>query len=104
MAQAGRDLTTLGSTLEHVTEVASADTRARARLVVASHAIDAADCRMLLTQLGLTPDPYDPHGPHRICVRCGREYDHPGIRRRDRFCSDRCYRGSTERASDPPGG
>ncbi|KQV10744.1 hypothetical protein [Kitasatospora sp. Root107] len=92
MAHASRDLTTLGNTLESVTEIATAATRARARLVVASHAQDAEDCRMLLTQLGLITAP---HGPHRICVRCGREYDHPGIRRRDRFCSDRCYHSSS---------
>jgi len=52
---AARDLLTLGETVEAVSAPIPTDVQARARLVVAAHARDGADCRMLLDLLGLTP-------------------------------------------------
>ncbi|MFE2722088.1 hypothetical protein [Kitasatospora sp. NPDC059327] len=83
-----------------MTEVAPASVRTRARLLVASRSHDREDCRALLQALGLdgedaeTPDPGQDTA--RICVHCGHAYHHPGVRRRDRFCSARCYRSSGE--------
>ncbi|MFI6449428.1 hypothetical protein [Kitasatospora sp. NPDC050543] len=97
MARSSRDLRTLTDTVEHVSEVASAPARIRALRVVASYATDADDCRMLLTALGLLDD--DNRSASRICVCCGRPYEHAGVRRRDRFCSARCYRQRTAPAA-----
>ncbi|MEV0531842.1 hypothetical protein [Kitasatospora sp. NPDC050463] len=96
--RADRDLTTLGEIIEPVATVAPAPVRARARLVVAAHSRDREDCRALLQVLGLDreDDPDDTGAAARICVHCGRAYQHPGVRRRDRFCSTRCYRLSGE--------
>ena len=64
---AARDLLTLGETVEAVSEPIPTDVQARARLVVAAHARDGADCRMLLDLLGLTPaeDSAGTDPPHR---------------------------------------
>ncbi|MGV9269152.1 hypothetical protein ACWDRR_31310 [Kitasatospora sp. NPDC003701] len=111
MQRADRDLTTLGEIIEPVTAVAPAPVRARARLVVAAHSRDREDCRALLQALGLdrveADDTVAPGAAARICVHCGRAYQHPGVRRRDRFCSTRCYRlsgeqpGAAAAAADP---
>ncbi|MFF1902994.1 hypothetical protein [Kitasatospora sp. NPDC058218] len=99
--RADRDLTTLGEIIEPAAAAAPAPVRARARLVVAAHSRDREDCRALLQALGLereddTEDAGTAGAAARICVHCGRSYQHPGVRRRDRFCSTRCYRLSGE--------
>ncbi|MER8187744.1 hypothetical protein [Kitasatospora sp. NPDC094015] len=59
MTSAARDLSTLGETIEPVVQAVPESVLARARLVVASFAHDAADCRQLLEALGLL-EPVDP--------------------------------------------
>lgn len=91
MAQADRDLMTLGDIIARVNEPVPEPVSARARLVVASYARDAEDCRLLLEELGLIGE----HGGSpggRVCAHCGRQFQHPGVRRRDSFCSNHCYR------------
>ncbi|MFI8249705.1 hypothetical protein OG618_03495 [Kitasatospora sp. NBC_01246] len=104
---AERDLMTLGETIEPLAEIAPASVATRARALVAAHALDEADCRLLLEALGLAAEPAGPGT--RTCVRCGRAYEHPGVRRRDSFCSGHCYREAggapgEAAAPDPPSG
>ncbi|GGV49927.1 hypothetical protein GCM10010495_79620 [Kitasatospora herbaricolor] len=74
----------------------------RVLTVVACHSRDAEDCRLLLQALGLISDevegPVGEGAASRCCVGCGRLFDHPGVRCRDRFCSARCYRTATPTA------
>ncbi|MFC9331691.1 hypothetical protein [Kitasatospora sp. NPDC057015] len=100
-----RDLQTLIDTVEPVAggmPVVSEPAARRVLSVVACHARDAEDCRLLLRALGLIPDeevgPVGEEAASRCCVGCGRPFDHPGVRRRDRFCSARCYRTATPTA------
>ncbi|WP_441248057.1 hypothetical protein [Kitasatospora sp. McL0602] len=60
MASASRDLLTLGNIVESAAEPAPAALRARVQRVVAAHARDRDDCRLLLEALGLSealPEP-----------------------------------------------
>ncbi|GHH80489.1 hypothetical protein GCM10018781_61100 [Kitasatospora indigofera] len=105
MARA-RDLQTLIDTVEPVPGGMPALPEPMARRVlsvVARHARDAQDCRLLLEALGLIPDdgqvgPAGEEAASRCCVGCSRPFDRPGVRRRDRFCSARCYRAATPTA------
>ncbi len=98
-----RDLRTLIDVVEPVAGgVVSGPVARRALWVVACHARDAEDCGLLLQVLGLIPEeqerPVGEEAASRSCVGCGRPFDHPGVRRRDRFCSARCYRAATPTA------
>ncbi|MFE2916510.1 hypothetical protein ACFXI0_34855 [Kitasatospora indigofera] len=105
MARA-RDLQTLIDTVEPVaagTPALPEPVARRVLSVVARHARDAQDRRLLLDALGLIPDdgeagPAGEAAASRCCVGCGRPFDHSGVRRRDRFCSARCYRTATPTA------
>ncbi|MCX5215829.1 hypothetical protein OG689_42530 [Kitasatospora sp. NBC_00240] len=92
-----RDLRTLTDTVEPVAGMMPVPVARRAIVVVASYARDADDCRRLLRALGLIPEEEQVGeeqraAASRACVGCGRPFDHPGVRRRDRFCSVGCYR------------
>ncbi|MCG6494140.1 hypothetical protein [Kitasatospora sp. A2-31] len=88
-------------------------TRRRAARVTATHALNREDCRLLLAALGLAPEhppttgptttePPATEPPARQCVRCGRRFTRAGVRRRDEFCSTRCYREADGTSSGPP--
>ncbi|MEY9874474.1 hypothetical protein ABH931_003974 [Streptacidiphilus sp. MAP12-33] len=63
-------------------------TRQQARLLVASRADSAEDCRALLHALGLI----DPTiaGITRRCPHCGTAHERWGSNARHRFCSEAC--------------
>lgn len=54
MPRANRDLTTIADTIEPTDHAVPPALRARVRGVVAAHARDGEDCRLLLEALGLS--------------------------------------------------
>ncbi|PBC80015.1 hypothetical protein BX265_4849 [Streptomyces sp. TLI_235] len=73
---------------------------AHARRTVAGRATSPADCHALLDALGLLAD--KPLGKP-TCARCHRTFHHPGIRRRNSFCSEQCYRLTPDSPSTSAG-
>lgn len=63
-------------------------TRRQARLLVASHAESAEDCRALLRALDLIDATHA--GATRQCPRCGTAHERWGSSARHRFCSESC--------------
>ncbi|GAA4883725.1 hypothetical protein [Kitasatospora terrestris] len=57
MADAKRELQSLGDVFGSPVEPADAEVQARVRRVVAAHAHGVEDCRLLLEALGLLPGP-----------------------------------------------
>jgi hypothetical protein len=63
-------------------------TRRQARLLVASRAESAEDCRALLHALDLIDS--TSAGVTRLCPRCGTAHERWGSSARHRFCSEAC--------------
>lgn len=63
-------------------------TRRQARLLVASRAESAEDCRALLLALDLID--FTTAGATRQCPRCGTAHERWGSSARQRFCSEAC--------------